>query len=50
MRTINHVVLPSGLHALQIRKPNGVVKIEILTELEYQHLTWWNKVRLKYNF
>ena len=46
----NHIVLPSGLHALHIvQKDTDVVEVKILTEQEYQHFTWWNKLLIKYN-
>jgi hypothetical protein len=41
---MTHKVLASGLHAIII---NG--RVEIYTEKEYQHLSWWSKVKLKYN-
>ena len=34
----------NGLHILE---SNGF--IEVYTEEEYNHLTWWDKVKLKYN-
>jgi hypothetical protein len=42
---MTHKILPTGLHAI-IRNGN----VEIYTEKEYQHLEWWTKIRLKYNF
>jgi len=50
MKILNHKVLPSGLHALHIKLPNGVVKIEIFTELEYSQFNWWERMKLKFNF
>ncbi len=45
-----HVVLPNGLHVLQIYNTfNKIIKIEIFTEEEYQHFDWWNKVLIKFN-
>jgi|TARA_R100001369_G_C3265461_1_gene158983 hypothetical protein len=44
-KILTHLVLPSGLHALQVRLPNGVVKVEIFTEDEYQQYNWWNRMK-----
>lgn len=38
-----HKILSSGLHAIII---NG--RVHIYTEKEYEHLTWWELVKLKY--
>jgi len=38
-----HKILATGLHAITI---NG--RVYIFTEKEYQHLTWWELVKLKY--
>lgn len=39
----NHKILATGLHAITI---NG--RVYIYTEKEYEHLTWWELVKLKY--
>ena len=44
----NHVILPSGLHAIQYKNKNGTSRVEILTEDEYQQMTWWDIMKLKY--
>jgi hypothetical protein len=41
---MEHKILPSGLHAIIV---NG--RINIYTEEEYQHLSWWAMIKLKYN-
>lgn len=38
-----HKILPSGLHAITV---NG--RVHIYTEKEYEHLTWWQMVKLRY--
>jgi hypothetical protein len=38
-----HKILPTGLHSITIGK-----RVHIYTEKEYQHLTWWQLVKLKY--
>jgi len=49
-KILNHIVLPSGLHALHIEQENTTsIRIEILTEKEYQHFTWWEKILIKFN-
>jgi hypothetical protein len=49
-KIINHLILPSGLHVLQMEQEGtNAVRVEILTEEEYEHLTWWHKVLIKYN-
>lgn len=49
-RILNHIVLPSGLHALQTRQDGtNVIRTEIFTEEEYQHFTWWNRTKFKLN-
>jgi|DEB0MinimDraft_10_1074344.scaffolds.fasta_scaffold578176_3 hypothetical protein len=40
-----HKILPTQIHTIQNDK--GVVKV--YTEKEYQHLTWWQVVKHKYN-
>lgn len=42
---MTHKILPSGLHAITDSKG----RIHIYTEQEYQHITWWLKVKIKYN-
>jgi hypothetical protein len=42
---MTHKILPTGLHALEV---GG--RVHIYTEKEYQHLSWWNLIKLKYNF
>jgi hypothetical protein len=49
MRESQHIILPSGLHAVQYRKADGTTRIEIFTEEEYQHRDWWSKIKLKFN-
>ena len=39
----NHKILATGLHALTI---NG--RVYIYTEQEYEYLTWWQLVKIKY--
>jgi hypothetical protein len=39
-----HKVLKTGLHSVTTK---GVIKI--YTELEYQQMNWWNKMKIKYN-
>jgi hypothetical protein len=38
-----HKILATGLHSITI---NG--RVHIFTEKEYEHLTWWELVKLKY--
>lgn len=38
-----HKILATGLHSIII---NG--RVYIYTEKEYQHLTWWDIVKLRY--
>jgi len=40
-----HKVLPTGLHSLIDNRG----RVHIYTEEEYTHMTWWEKVKLKYN-
>ena len=42
---MEHKILKTGLHIITVK---GMVNV--YTEKEYQHLEWWTKVRLKYNF
>lgn len=47
---LKHIVLPSGLHALQTKQDGSdIIRTEIFTEEEYQHFTWWNRVKFKFN-
>jgi hypothetical protein len=39
-----HKVLPTGLHSLIDKKG----RVHIFTEKEYTHMSWWTKVKLKY--
>lgn len=48
-KIIKHSILSSGLHALQVRQPNGVVRVEIFNETQYEQFTWWNKMKLTFN-
>lgn len=49
-RILKHIVLPSGLHAIQTRRDgSNAIRTEIFTEEEYQHFTWWNRVKFKFN-
>ena len=41
---MKHKVLETGLHCITNKKG----KVYDFTENEYQHLTWWNLVRLRY--
>lgn len=41
---ITHKILPSGVHAV-IRKSG---RVDIYTEAEWQHLSWWELVKLKH--
>lgn len=43
MKVKQHKILPSGLHAIVDQKN----RVHIYTELEYQQLTWWQKVKLE---
>jgi len=43
MKIKQHKILPTGLHAIVDQKN----RVHIYTELEYQQLTWWQKVKLK---
>jgi len=39
-RILKHIVLPSGLHALQTKQDGSdIIRTEIFTEEEYQHFT-----------
>ena len=42
---MKHKVLPTGLHSLIDNRG----RVHIFTEEEYTHMTWWEKVKLKYN-
>jgi len=49
-RILKHIVLPSGLHAIQTRQDGSdIIRTEIFTEEEYQHFTWWNRTKFKLN-
>jgi hypothetical protein len=57
-RVKEHRVLPSGLHALHIVMKRGtndgegtktIIRVKILTEEEYTHFTWWERVKLNFN-
>ena len=49
-RILKHIVLPSGLHAIQTRQDGSkAIRTEIFTEEEYQHFTWWNRTKFKFN-
>jgi|TARA_R110000782_G_scaffold68967_4_gene138770 hypothetical protein len=48
-RVKEHRVLPSGLHALHIVMKSGTIRVKILTEEEYTHFTWWERVKLNFN-
>jgi hypothetical protein len=41
---MTHKILPSGLHCLVL----DTGRIEIYTETEWRHLSWWETVKLKY--
>jgi hypothetical protein len=41
---MKHKVLETGLHCITTKKG----RVYVFTENEYQHLTWWNLVRLRY--
>lgn len=47
-KLINHIVL-GELHMFHYKKQDGTIRIEVLTEEEYSHLSWWKKTKLKYN-
>lgn len=38
-----HIVLGNGLHCIHIEE-----RVHVYTEEEYQQLTWWDKVKMKY--
>ncbi len=38
-----HIVLGNGLHCIHIGE-----RVHVYTEKEYEHLTWWELVKLKY--
>jgi len=38
-----HKILPTGLHAITIND-----RVHIYTEQEYQHLSWWKIVKMRY--
>lgn len=42
---MKHKVLPTGLHSLIDNRG----RVHIYTEKEYTHMSWWKKVKLKYN-
>lgn len=41
---VEHRVLPTGLHCLIDDKG----RVEVYTEKEYEHLSWWDHQRIKY--
>jgi len=41
---MKHRILQTGLHSIEV---NG--RINIYTEKEYDHFSWWSIVKLKYN-
>jgi len=48
-KIIKHKILSSGLHSVQVRKENGVVRVEIFNEKQYEQFTWWNQMKLTLN-
>ncbi len=45
MKVKKHLILPTGLHAIQDSNNH----VHIYTEDEYQELNWWASVKLKFN-
>jgi len=41
---MTHKILPSGVHAV-IRESG---RVDIYTEAEWQHLSWWEFIKLKH--
>jgi len=44
-RQMTHKILQTGLHTIIDKKG----RVHVYTEQEYTHLTWWDRVKLKYN-
>jgi hypothetical protein len=42
-KKIIHIVLGNGLHCIHVGE-----RVNVYTEEEYQELTWWKKVKMKY--
>ena len=42
-QNIKHIILESGLHCIHVGK-----RVHVYTENEYEQLTWWNKIKMKY--
>ena len=40
---MKHIITKTGLHSITIGK-----RVHIYTEKEYQNLTWWELIKLKY--
>lgn len=40
---MEHKILPTGLHCITVKG-----KVYVYTESEYEHLTWWQMVKLRY--
>jgi hypothetical protein len=49
-KIIRHIVLSNGMHILHLKDAdeNGI-EVLVLTEQEYEHLTWWDRVKIKFN-
>lgn len=45
---MRHKIL-NGLHILEVNV-DGTTHVHVYTEQEYQHIKWWVKVLIKYNF
>lgn len=43
---MEHKVLSTGLHTILDKQG----RVHVFTESEYTHLSWWRKVKMKYNF
>jgi hypothetical protein len=41
---MKHKVLSTGLHCIT----NSKGRVYVFTEKEYQHMSWWQSVRLRY--
>ncbi len=42
---MQHKILQTGLHAIIDKKG----RVHVYTEKEYTHLTWWGRIKMKYN-
>jgi hypothetical protein len=49
-KIMRHIILSNGMHLLHLKDEDECeIKVMILTEEEYQHFTWWSRVKININ-